>query len=117
MVSDRLVIEGGVAATIVAQSGGAVIVRPYRSEVVLLADAIAMPGPRGADGASGSTQYVHAQPAAALSWTVAHNLGRRAMVTVLSIGGMEVLASVIHLSSNVLQIDFDNPMAGEARCI
>lgn len=72
---------------------------------------IAIIGPPGANGA----RYVHSQPSAALEWIVNHNLGMQpAAVSIKSIGGAEVEADIIHVSTNQLRIFFAVPFAGTA---
>lgn len=61
---------------------------------------------------SGSQEYQ--QPSASDTWTIAHNLGRKPLVDVFSVGGLTMIASVIHLSNDVLQVLFDTPTAGYA---
>ena len=72
-------------------------------------------GPSGPPGASGGT-YTHTQPVAAASWTVNHNLGFRPAVSPLSVGGREMVAEVIHASTNQALVYFDSPIAGMAVC-
>lgn len=68
-------------------------------------------GPRGP--AASGTRYIHEQSSAATTWIVNHNLGiRPAAVNVLTVGGIEMLADVIHTSDNQLQINFASPKAG-----
>lgn len=72
-----------------------------------------LPGPPGA----GSSAYVHTQASELPTWTVAHNLGHKPSVAVFTIGSVEVVGGeVIHLDVNTLQILFDVPFAGWARC-
>lgn len=72
-------------------------------------------GPRGADGA-GATVYEHQQDAESQQWIVNHNLGRKpAAVQVLSTGLVEVLADIVHISDNQLQVLFSSPYAGLVR--
>ena len=59
--------------------------------------------------------FDHAQLAASATWTIAHNLGYRPSVSTFSAGGVEMMASVTHLSTNVLQLNFNTPVAGSAR--
>ena len=59
--------------------------------------------------------YDHTQSSAASTWTIAHNLGYRPSVSAFSVGGVEMIASVTHLSINTLQLDFNLPVAGSAR--
>jgi Major tropism determinant N-terminal domain len=54
--------------------------------------------------------------AAALTWTVSHNLGFKPAVTVLSVGGVVVWADVLHISANQALVTFDQPTAGQAVC-
>ena len=76
------------------------------------------PGRDGIDGAAGFSDYLHTQGGTSDNWTVAHNLNRRPLVAVTSVGGVGWLGGeILHLSSNVLQIQFDEPVAGFARCI
>ena len=83
-----------------------------------LATAAALKGPPGTKGDPGDgSRFVFAQPVAAAVWTVAHNLGHRPQVTVWSPGGVEVIAAVVHISNNVLNILFDTPQAGSAQCL
>lgn len=64
----------------------------------------------------GFSGYEHLQPAAASSWTVNHLLGRRpAAVSVLSPGGVEVDAAVIHVTTNQLVVEFAQPYSGSVR--
>lgn len=59
--------------------------------------------------------YDHTQPTPAAQWTIAHNLGYRPSVATYSTGGIEITGSVTHLSTDVLQLDFNTPVAGTAR--
>jgi hypothetical protein len=69
-------------------------------------------------GASPFIGYLHTQISPLDVWTIAHNLSRKPLVAVTSIGGVEWLGGeILHLSTNVLQITFDEPAAGFARCI
>lgn len=61
--------------------------------------------------------HVHTQGSALATWTVNHNLGRRPVVAVHSVGGVEVEAAVLHLSANQLQVMFAAPYAGSVRCV
>lgn len=50
-------------------------------------------------------------------WTVNHNFGVRPHVQVFSIGGVEMLAEVIHTSDNQIQVIFDGPVKGYVICM
>lgn len=71
-------------------------------------------GPPGPAGPAGSS-YEHTQAVVSSVWTVPHNLGYRPGVTVLTTGGLEVIADVLHLSADTLTITFLAPLAGTAR--
>ena len=49
-------------------------------------------------------------------WIINHNLGRRPNTSVYSVGGVEMLAEIIQISNNQVQIFFDQPTAGYAIC-
>lgn len=57
------------------------------------------------------------QGSAASTWTIAHNLGKHPNISIYTVGGVEVEAAIIHLSSNVAQILFDAPFSGYAVCL
>ncbi|WP_279480222.1 hypothetical protein [Aureimonas sp. SK2] len=77
-----------------------------------------VPGPRG-PGATGDgvTFYDHVQATPTTVWTIAHNLGFRPSVTILSTGGAEMRADVRHLSDDVLTVVFLLPTAGSAHLV
>ncbi len=70
-------------------------------------------GPPGPAGES----YDHVQSSPSAEWVVNHNLGLRPAVSVLSPGGVEVSAHVIHQSTNQLRIYFAQPQTGSAHCV
>lgn len=61
--------------------------------------------------------FVFTQSSASATWTVNHNLGVRPTATILSPGGVEVEATVVHISVNQLQVLFASPQTGSVRCI
>lgn len=71
------------------------------------------PGERGAPGAG----YIHTQSVAATVWTVNHDLGIRPSVATFSLGGVEIIGAVQHLSINTLTITFNTAIAGTARIV
>lgn len=71
-------------------------------------------GPAGASGGSALPPFQFLSPLAV--WVINHNLGRRPLVGVFSVGGIEMMAEVIHTSTNQIQVIFDNPTAGYAVC-
>ena len=70
---------------------------------------------KGEPGAIGGT-FEFMQSTAAALWTINHNLGFRPAVKALSVGGVEMLAEVIHTSTNQALVYFDAPTAGIATC-
>lgn len=72
-------------------------------------------GIQGEKGDVGGT-YEHLQLVNSDSWIVNHNLGFRPNVSVLSVGGREMFAEVIHTSLNQVIIYFDEPRDGIATC-
>ncbi|CAL4868208.1 hypothetical protein MMA231_02483 [Asticcacaulis sp. MM231] len=80
------------------------------------------PGPRGLPGEPGppgdpANRYEHLQASPAVQWTVNHNLGRKPHVSVRSVGGVEVLADVVHQSLNQLTVNFAAPYTGSVDCL
>lgn len=73
----------------------------------------AAPGPAGGGGGS-SAPFEYVQSVANATWTVNHNLGWRPLVTILSVGGSEVDATVTHTSVNQFVVTFNQPFAGKA---
>ena len=69
-----------------------------------------------ANGGAGAASYLHTQSVASATWTVNHNLGYRPAVSVLSVGGMLMLAEVQHTSVNQAVVYFDQPTSGQAAC-
>lgn len=67
-------------------------------------------------GGAGAPSYLHQQATPSTNWTVNHNLGFRPSVTPLSVGGVVMLANVIHTSANQAVITFDQPTSGQATC-
>lgn len=88
-----------------------VIVQP-RAPVQIVA---AKQGPAGPRGETGGV-YEHVQAAPSSVWTVNHNLGFRPNAKALSVGGVEMMAEVVHISANQLQILFDEPRSGLVVC-
>lgn len=73
------------------------------------------PGPPGADGSIGGA-YEHIQAVASDVWTVNHNLGYRPAASLLTVGGKEMWAEVIHTNTNQFVAYFDTPTTGVAIC-
>ena len=71
-------------------------------------------GPPGPPGLSSNASHQYSQAAPSDTWTVNHNLGFRPSVALLSVGGREMLAEVIHTSVNQFIAYFDAPVSGIA---
>jgi hypothetical protein len=71
---------------------------------------------QGPPGAPGGSYYQYIQSAAASTWVVNHNFGKYPAVTVYSVGGKEMLAEVVHVSTNQVLVMFDTPMTGRVIC-
>lgn len=76
----------------------------------------AQQGPPGPPGSSSNASFEHPQVSASDTWTVNHNLGFRPAVSILSVGGREMWAEVIHTSVNQFIAYFDAPTSGIAIC-
>lgn len=73
----------------------------------------AMQGPSGPPG-QGSDTLEFTQAVASDTWVINHNFGWKPNVQILSVGGRELLAEVLHVSVNQVQVFFDTPQAGLA---
>jgi hypothetical protein len=60
---------------------------------------------------------MHVQTTASALWTINHNFGYRPSVTLLTSGGAEMDASIIHASDNQVLVTFTTPQTGSARCL
>lgn len=88
---------------------------------VLVAAALAPPRPIaaviGPAGPSGDEahRFTFSQPSALTPWIINHNLGvYPSAVCIKSIGGVEVEASITHVSENQCVVTFAQPFAGVA---
>jgi hypothetical protein len=79
--------------------------------------AVASQGPPGPPGMPGRGLGFEADFAAAAEWVVNHNLGFRPLVSVLTPGGAEMDAEVLHTSLNQCRVYFSAPAAGRVRCV
>lgn len=61
--------------------------------------------------------YDHTQTSPSVLWVVNHNLGYKPSATVLSPGGVEVIATIEHQSVNQLRVSFAVPQTGTVHCI
>lgn len=72
-------------------------------------------GPPGVAGTPGGS-FTHTQSSPSVDWTVNHNLGFRPTVAVLTTGGVEVEAHVVHTSTTQLHVYLAAPATGSVRC-
>lgn len=82
---------------------------------------LAQSGAAGADGESAAAgspgaSYVHTQSVASTTWTINHNLGFRPSIELLTVGGVEFQADVVHVSENQALVYLVVATAGSARC-
>lgn len=75
-------------------------------------DIAAVIGPPGQPGPT--ARYIHSQTSAQAQWIINHNLGYFPDVSVLSTGGMEVVAEIVHTSVNQVIVLFAVPYTGSA---
>lgn len=73
-------------------------------------------GLQGPIGPVDSFRFQFQQTVPAALWTVNHNLGARPNVEVLSVGGVRMLAEVIHTNINQVLVYFDQPQSGLVIC-
>jgi|GEM_PF-2482987 uncharacterized membrane protein YkgB len=70
----------------------------------------------GTPGLSGSF-YEHQQSAASVTWTINHNFGRHAFVSLYTTGGAQIIGQVTNINANQSIAAFDTPIAGYAIAI
>lgn len=78
-----------------------------------LAVLIGPPGPTGPSGSEGQP-YEHVQSNPQTEWIVNHNRGFKPLITILSIGGIEIEAEVVHSTLNQARVYFNTATAGYA---
>lgn len=71
-------------------------------------------GPVGPQGPAGGVPYIHDQGPALATWIINHNLGRRVNTEIFTVGGVKVLADVVNVTLNQVQINFDSANSGYA---
>jgi hypothetical protein len=84
---------------------------PQEATAEMIAGVVGNPGPPGTNGAG--ITYTQTTPSSV--WTITHNIGARPAVATFSVGGVEMLGTVTHLSNDVVQVNFSTPVAGTAR--
>lgn len=110
-MSDTVVTVQKVVHTV--QVAGAAAVAVVKQQTVQVVT-VGTQGPAGGGGGGGN--FTHTQTLAAASWTVNHNLGYRPAIQTLTMGGVEFLGEVLHVSANQAVVYFDSPSSGLAIC-
>lgn len=62
----------------------------------------------------GDKNYVHSQDSPSASWTVTHNLNKRASVSVVDSAGTVIICDVDYVSDNQVVLNFDSSTSGSA---
>lgn len=96
--------------TLNPQTGATVVVSSPGNSV-----SITNAGPVGPAGSGAG--YNFTQASASDIWTVNHNLGYKPSVQTFTVGGLEMLGEVQHISVNQTVITFNTAVAGTARLI
>jgi len=76
-------------------------------------------GPQGVPGPSGDSAsgFNFTQGVADTSWVINHNLGYRPVVDVFTVGGVIMLAEVVHVSNNQVLVTLNTAQTGSARLV
>ena len=82
--------------------------------VTVLAGPPGAPGPPGPPGPAGGARYSYAQLIAAPVWDIGHGLEAYPSVTVTTLDGEKVDATVQYVDSTNVQLTFSEPFAGYA---
>jgi len=77
----------------------------------LAIDNIGMQGPPGQGGAP----YIHTQSVPASIWTIVHNRGYLADVTLYDDMGEQIIGDIHHDSDSMATVTFSIPVSGQAR--
>jgi hypothetical protein len=96
----ELVIEGD--APVVLEVGP-----PPDLELVTIAE-------QGPAGPGSGEVYNHTQSSPDTLWTINHNLGRRPVVELRTVGGVVMVGNITHVSTNQVQVSFATAIAGTA---
>lgn len=92
---------------------------PYASGPAGPTGAAGPTGPTGPTGPAGvAALYLHTQVTPAATWTINHSRGAiPAATTVLTVGGVEMDAEIVHTTVNQTQVLFVVATAGTARLL
>lgn len=64
---------------------------------------------------NGVQAFEHIQSIPSALWDISHNLGYKPDAHVYSVGGVEFVGGIHHISNNQFQIEFAVPTAGRVR--
>jgi len=68
-----------------------------------------------AEGPVGAlSSFIHTQASAATVWVINHNLDRKVSADAYTSGGQRMIAEVVNISDNQMQIILDSPATGYA---
>lgn len=70
----------------------------------------------GAANGSADKNYVHPQGSAASTWNVAHNLGKRPAITIVTSAGDVVMGEIHYVDDNNVTLTFSSAFSGKAYC-
>ena len=109
--TEVLVVEEMQTTIVVEGSNDMLVVEEATTDVIEMGIA----GPQGPPGDFGAVDFVQSTPAS--EWIINHNRGHKPVVSVMSMGGAEILATVLHTSDNQTRVYFETPPAGFARLV
>lgn len=96
--------------TVDPSDGTVVVVGPSASAI-----SVTNSGPVGPPGRGAGYDYVQSSPSD--NWVINHNLGYKPTVQVFTVGGLEIIGEIQHVSNNQVTVTFNTPLAGSARLI
>ena len=80
---------------------------------------MSLKGPKGDKGDPGGSGLENVEIPISTpldTWVLNHNLGAQPQITLLSVGGKELIAEIVRISDNQALVYFDTPTAGKAIC-
>jgi hypothetical protein len=90
---------------------------PGNAVSVTNAGPVGPPGVQGPPGDADLMGYNYTQSSASDLWVINHNLGYKPSIQTFTVGGLEVVGEVQHISTNQTNVEFISPLAGFARLI
>lgn len=108
-MSNNIEIKSGDSININASTTAAVNVTSASSNVT----SVVVSGVQATSGSS-DKNYVHTQASPSATWTVDHNLSKRASVSVVDSAGTVIICDVSYTSDNQVVLTFDASTSGQA---